>query len=117
VGDGENGRVNPSRSKTFWKLLLAVLFFPMVASIFVDISMYWWPSIPSTPRIAEGQIYPLNNHGRHTYMNREEYLFDESVKWIVFPVGTAIAAIDYFVDPFDHKRKRRIYGRPPRDFR
>jgi hypothetical protein len=79
--------------------------------------MFWWPDMPSTPNPAEGRIYPLNNHGHYTYMNRSEYLLDETLK-AMFPILLiGFAAIQYSIDPFGEIRKRRLYSSPPRGFR
>jgi hypothetical protein len=97
--------MNPSRAKTFWKILFVMVFATCLASIFLDISMYWWPDIPSSPRPSEGRIYPLNNHGYYTYMNRPEYLLNRTLMGIFPLLFAAGAAIQQFVDPFDYKRK------------
>ncbi len=78
-----------------------------------DFSMYYWPSIPLSPRPAEGRIYPLNNHGRYTYMNRREYFLDADTRLVLPVILMTIGAIYYFVDPFEQKRRRRFYGGPP----
>lgn len=94
--------------RTFWKILYVSLFVVFTVTFVVDFSMYFWPSIPSSPRLDEGRVYPLNNHGKHTYMNRREYLLDEGAK-LVLPVALgAIGAIYYFVDPFEQRRRRRL---------
>jgi hypothetical protein len=82
MGDGKDGWMSLMRNKTFWKVITGLLFFPTFAYGLLVISMYWWPSIPSTPRPAEGRIYPLNNHGEYAYMNRREHLMHE-----VYPPG------------------------------
>jgi hypothetical protein len=102
--------------RTFWKTLAVALLVTFLVAFAVDFSMFYWPSIPSNPRPAEGRIYPLNNHGRYTYMNRQEYLLDEVVSVILPILLAAMAAIHYFVDPFGVKRRWHLYGRPPRDF-
>ncbi len=103
--------------QTFWKVFSVILFATCLTSAFIDISMFWWADMPSTPKPAEGRIYPLNNHGHYTYMNRSEYLLDETIK-MMFPIlGIGFAAIQYSVDPFGEIRKRRLYGSPPRGFR
>jgi hypothetical protein len=101
------------RQRTFWKILTVSIFVPMFASFLISFSMYWWPSIPSTPHPAEGLVYPLNNHGTYTYMNRNEYLLSHAMWWIYLVGMPALAAIEHFVDPFDHKRRWREV-RPPR---
>jgi hypothetical protein len=75
--------------------------------------MYWWPNIPPSPRLAEGRVYPLNDHGYYTYMNRSEYTLREVIGWFWPPLVIALGAIQYFVDPFGELRRRRLYGRPP----
>jgi hypothetical protein len=46
-------------------------------------------------------------------MNEKEELFDETFWW-VFPAGVfAIGAIQFFVDPFDYKRRPRTLRPPP----
>jgi hypothetical protein len=102
--------------RTFWKILCVALLVGMLVPFLVDLSMFYWPSIPSSPRPAEGRVYPLNNHGHYTYMNRREHLLDESVQWIFLICLPALMAIQHFVDPFEMKRRRRLYGQPPRDF-
>lgn len=99
--------------RIFWKILAIVLLVAFLGTFAVDFSMFYWPSIPSSPRPAEGRVYPLNNHGRYTYMNRREYLLDEAVRLVLPIILAAMAAIHYFVDPFDVKRRRHLYGRPP----
>jgi hypothetical protein len=99
--------------KIFWKILTVVLFWTLLLSFLIDFSMFWWPSIPSSPRPAEGRVYPLNNHGTYTYMNRWEYLLDERLKWGFFVGIAALAAIQFLMDPFDYKRRPRQL-RPPR---
>jgi hypothetical protein len=101
--------------RTFWKILYVSVFVLFIVIYTVESSMYYWPSIPSSPRPAEGRIYPLNNHGKHTYMNRREYLLDEGA-WLVLPIIlVAIGAIYYFVDPFDQKIVNDRYVRPGHD--
>jgi hypothetical protein len=102
--------------RTFWKILYASLFVVFSVTFVADFSMYYWPGIPSSPRPAEGRVYPLNNHGKHTYMNRREHLLDEDTKLVLPVTLAAIGMIYYFVDPFEQKRRRRLYGRPPSDF-
>jgi CRISPR-associated Cas5-like protein len=108
--------MKPSRKKTFWKILFVAVFATCLASIFIDISMYWWPNIPSSPQPSEGRIYPLNNHGYYTYMNRGEYILDRTLEGMFLLLFAASVGIAHFVDPFDFKRKRETYGLPPRDF-
>ena len=90
--------------RTFWKFLSVALVASCFAFGLIGISLYWWPSIPSNPRPAEGRIYPLNNHGHRTYMNRSEYLLHVLPFWIYPPFLLAYGAILHFVDPFDQKR-------------
>jgi hypothetical protein len=49
-------------------------------------------------------------------MNKQEYLLDDVVSVILPILLAAMAAIHYFVDPFDVKRRWHLYGWPPRDF-
>jgi hypothetical protein len=102
-----------TKMRTFWKILYASLFVVFGVTFAVNVSMYFWPSIPSSPRPAEGRIYPLNNHGKHTYMNRQEYLLDEDSRLVLPIILVAIGAIYYFVDPFEQKKRQRSL-RPPR---
>lgn len=112
--DNMGGReVGSKRKVTFWKILTVLVSVPMLVSFLISFSMYWWPGIPSSPRPAEGRIYPLNNHGHYTYMNRRECLLNQAMWWIYPPGMAALIAIEYFVDPFDHKRRWRPV-RPPR---
>jgi hypothetical protein len=109
MNDDNMGRreVGYRRKVTFWKILTVLVFVPMLVSFLISFSMYWWPGIPSSPQPAEGRIYPLNNHGHYTYMNRTECLLNQAMWWI-YPSGmAALIAIEYFVDPFDHKRRWR----------
>ncbi len=100
--------------RTFWKLLAIALFATCFVFGVVGISLFWWPNIPSSPRPDEGRIYPLNNHGHYTYMNRSEHLVQE-ITWGGSPMLLiAFAAIQHFVDPFEYKRRRLLYGRPPK---
>lgn len=99
--------------RTFWKILYVSLFAVFFVTFLVDFSMYYWPIIPSSPRPAEGRVYPLNNHGQYTYMNRREYLLDRDTQLVLPVVLAAIGVIYYFIDPFEQKRRRRFYG-PPR---
>jgi hypothetical protein len=103
--------------KKFWKVVCVLLFVVYAAIFIVDFSMFYWPSIPLSPKPAEGRIYPLNNHGRYTYMNRREYLLDEDGRLIGFLLLGGIMAICYFVDPFDFKGRQRRYRRPPAEFK
>jgi CRISPR-associated Cas5-like protein len=117
VGDGKDGWVNHPKAKAFWKILFVAAFATCLASIFIVISMYWWPNIPSSPHPSEGRIYPLNNHGYYTYMDRSEYLLNRTLQGIFLLLFAASAGIAHFADPFDFKRKRQSYGLPPRDFK
>jgi hypothetical protein len=96
-----------SEMRTFWRILYVSLFVVFLATFAVDLSMYFWPSIPSSPVPAEGRIYPLNNHGTYTYMNKQEYELDNAVASGLPIILAVIGAIYYFVDPFDQKRRRR----------
>jgi hypothetical protein len=93
--------------RTFWKVLSTVLFVAAIASFLVNVSMYWWPDMPSSPNPAEGRIYPLNNHERYTYMNKSEYDLGWALSSIFTVCLGAYGAIYYFVDPFDQKRQHR----------
>jgi hypothetical protein len=99
--------------RTFWKILATVLFVTAFASVLIQVSMFWWPDMPFSPRPSEGRVYPLNNHGHHTYMNRREYLLSWVLEDVAFASGAAYAAIYFFVDPFDLKRRLRPLRPPP----
>jgi hypothetical protein len=99
--------------RTFWKILATVLFVTTLSSFLIDVSMFWWPDMPSSPRPSEGRVYPLNNHGRYTYMNRREYLLSWVLEDVGFAGGAAFAAIYLFVDPFDWKRRFHPVRPPP----
>jgi hypothetical protein len=99
--------------RTFWRILYVSLFVVFLATFTVDLSMYFWPSIPSSPVPAEGRVYPLNNHGTYAYMNKQEYELDNAVNSGLPIILAAIGAIYYFVDPFDQKQRRRPNARPP----
>jgi hypothetical protein len=99
--------------RTFWKTLSITLFATCIALGVAGGSLFWWPHIPSSPRPAEGRIYPLNNHGHYTYMNESEHLLWEITRG-TFPIlFFAFAGIQHFIDPFEVKRRRRIYGQTP----
>jgi hypothetical protein len=95
------------RMRTFWKVVTILLSVLLGACVLIGSSMYWWPGIPSSPLPSEGRVYPLNNHGHYTYMNRQEHLLHESAWWIFFALFFPYAAIIHFVDPFDEKRRLR----------
>jgi hypothetical protein len=95
------------RMRTFWKILTIMLSVLLAVCFLTGFSMYWWPGIPPSPRPAEGRVYPLNNHGTYTYMNRQEYLLNQSVRWMFLVLLLPCAAIIHFVDPFDEKRRWR----------
>jgi hypothetical protein len=99
--------------QTFWKILATVLFVTVFASFLINFSMFWWPDMPSSPRPSEGRVYPLNNRGYSTYMNRREYLLRWVLEDVHFAGGAAFAAIYFFVDPFDDKRRLRPLRPPP----
>jgi hypothetical protein len=103
--------------RKFWKLSSIVLFTICVAFMLTGLSMFWWPNIPSSPRPSEGRVYPLNNHGHYTYMNDSERFIHQLTLEGSPILLVAFAAIQYFVDPFDYKRRRRIYASPPAGFR
>jgi hypothetical protein len=101
--------------RIFWKVLLVILIVTYSACFLVRFSMYWWPDMPTSPRPAEGRIYPLNNHAHYTYMSEWEHRFDETSLLILPFLLLCLGLIIHFVDPFDEKRKRR-YGSPPPGF-
>jgi hypothetical protein len=98
----------PKEMRTFWKVLSVALGVMLFATLLVNISMYYWPSIPSSPRPAEGRVYPLNNHGSYTYMNRQEYLLREECSWVFLACFAAFGSIQVILDPFDQKRRPRM---------
>jgi hypothetical protein len=106
-------RLLAGRRRTSWKVLSVALVVSLAVSFLINISMYWWPDIPSSPRPTEGRVYPLNNHGHYTYMNRQEYLFNMALSWAFPALFFPLAAIQHFLDPFDQKRRWRPV-RPPR---
>jgi len=114
-GKGQGLKEQPlaRKGRTFWKVLSIGLAMFLVVSFVINISMYWWPNIPSSPRPAEGRVYPLNNHGYYTYMNRQEYLLNMALEWIFPALFFPLVAIQYFLDPFDQKTRWRPL-RPPR---
>jgi hypothetical protein len=103
------------KMKKVWKAVYVFLFAVFSLTFIVVFSMFYWPSIPSHPEPAEGRVYPLNNHGKHTYMNRREYLMQEDAQLVLPLTLASFGAIYYFIDPFDQKKRR--YRRPPRDFK
>ena len=99
--------------RTAWKIASALLLAGYFVLFLISISMYGWPAIPTEPRPLEGRIYPLNNHGHCTYMNRSEYVLQQSA-FLIGPIFlAALAAIHFAVEPFGEKEKRRLYGPPP----
>ena len=91
-------------SHIFWKVAAVTSGLAAALFLLTSLSMYYWPSIPSEPRPAEGRIYPLNNHGHYTYMNLDEYRLSENA-WLGFIGAFAVfAAVQHFQDPFRHKR-------------
>jgi hypothetical protein len=103
--------------KNVWKLVYVLLFVMGTLIFAVNFSMFYWPSIPSSPKPAEGRIYPLNNHGKHTYMNRQEFVIRQAGDSMLPLALLAIVAIYYFIDPFDQKGRQRRYRRPPPEFK
>lgn len=91
----------------FWKIAVIALIVIAFASFAVGISMYYWPSIPASPDPKHGCVYPLNNHGRYTYMTRNEYILSEGSSWVFLLCFAAGAAIDQFLDPFARRLRRR----------
>ena len=106
-------RLLAGRMRTFWKVVSVVLAVLLPVSLLVNISMYWWPNIPSSPRPTEGRVYPLNNHGHYTYMNRQEFMLNESLTWAFLALFFPFVAIQHFLDPFNQKPRWRPI-RPPR---
>jgi hypothetical protein len=105
--------IGSKRKRTLWRVLSIILGAICLVCFLTSFSMYWWPSIPPSRRPSEGRVYPLNNHGYYTYMNREEYLLNQSAHWIFPAAFFPYFAIQYFIDPFDRKRRWREV-RPPR---
>jgi hypothetical protein len=103
--------------RVFWKILMVALAVAYGACFLIDLSMYWWPDMPTLPNPAQGRVYALNNHGYYTYMNAWEQRLHNTIFFLMLPLLFAgIGLIMHFVDPFDVKRKRR-YGSPPPGFR
>ena len=103
--------------KNFWKVAYVLLFAVFSLTFIVAFSMFYWPSIPPFPKPTEGRIYPLNNHGKHTYMNRREYQIQQDAQLILPLTLASLGAIYYFIDPFDQKGRQRRYRRPPLEFK
>ena len=101
------------RTRTLWKALSILLVTIFLACLLIALSMPFWSGIPSEPKPSEGRAYPLNNHGQYTYMNRRESLLNSAAEWTMPAVFFPYFAIQYFVDPFDRKRRWREV-RPPR---
>lgn len=104
--------VGSRRAQTFWKVLAILLLTIFLVCLLIALSMPFWSNIPSEPQPSEGRIYPLNNHGHYTYMNRREYLLNQAAEWTMPAVFFPFFAIQYFIDPFDRKRRWRPL-RPP----
>ena len=96
----------------FWKFVYVLLIVLGASLGFINFSMFYWPTIPSSPKPSEGRIYSFNNHGKHTYMNRQEFLIRRAGDAIVPLAVLAAVAIGYFIDPFDQKGRALRYRRP-----
>ncbi len=107
------GRIVSAKMQAIWKVVSIVVRTICLVCFLIGFSMYWWPGIPSSPQPLEGRVYPLNNHGHYTYMNRQEYLLNESVRWTFPAVFLPFALIEYFADPLNRK-PRWIPVIPPR---
>ena len=116
-GSGSKRTAVRSRMLTLWKALSIVLIVILVASLAISISMYDWPDMPSSPKPSEGRIYPLNNHGHYTYMNESEYRLRQIIWSAWLPLLLLLVTIQHFIDPFGERRRRELYGSPPRNFR
>jgi multidrug efflux pump subunit AcrB len=103
------------RMRTFWKTLATVLAVTVFASVLVNLSMPAWPDMTRSPRPSEGRVYRGILNGSDTYMNRREYLLHWVLEDVNFAGVAAFAAIYFFVDPFDYKRRLRPL-RPPRPY-
>lgn len=108
-----SGRIVSATMRTTWKVVSIAVKIVCLVCLLIGFSMYWWPGIPSSPRPSEGRVYPLNNYGHYTYMNRQEYLLNESIRWIFPAVFLPFAFIEYFVDPLNRK-PRWLRIDPPR---
>jgi len=103
--------------RILWKVVVVVLLVwsslvTCVACFLVAFSIYWWPDMPTSPRPAEGRVYPLNDHAHYTYMNEWEHNLHEAL-WMAAPfLCLGMFLIHWFVDPFELKRRRR-FGSPP----
>ena len=106
-------RIFTARMRTVWRVLSIMVKTICVVCFLIGFSMYWWPGIPSSPRPSEGRVYPLNNHGHYTYMNRQEYLLHETVRWTFPAVFLPFAFVEYFMDPLNRKPRWRPVV-PPR---
>lgn len=93
--------------KVLYKITMTVLIGFAFASFAVGISMYYWPGIPAAADASKGRVYVLNNHGRYTYMNRKEYLLNESLFGMSVVCFAGAFIIDRFLDPFDRKLRPR----------
>jgi hypothetical protein len=103
--------------RRLWKALSIALFATLILCSVTGFSMFWWPDIPSSPQPEQGRIYPLNNHGHYTYMNRQEHLVQE-LTWVSSPIlMLGFVAIQYVFDPFGQIRRARKYGSVPRALR
>ena len=95
--------------QTFWKIVSVTLFVTFLALFLVTFSMYWWPGIPSSPRPQEGRVYPLNNHGHYTYMNKPEHDLRDTARSAMPVLFVGFALIQFLLDPFEYKKKRQAY--------
>jgi len=107
------GRIVSARMRTIWKVVSIAVKLICLVCFIIAFSMPFWPGIPSSPQPLEGRVYPLNNHGHYTYMNRQEYLLNETVRWTFPAVFLPFAFIEYFVDPLNRKPRWRPVV-PPR---
>jgi hypothetical protein len=102
--------------RTFLKATQIALIVTAFGAFYTAISMFYWPSIPSSPRPAEGRVYALNNHGWFTYMNKGEHELHYSLLAGFMLAAIGAVLIQHFVDPFDQKRLARyspLRPRPP----
>jgi hypothetical protein len=70
--------------------VVAVLLAVVAGVLFVLGLSFYFRGFPSTPDVGTGRIFPLNNHGRITYLTHGEWLTQRAapvLAWILFVLG------------------------------
>jgi len=84
--------------------IISILCIAFSVLIFLYELSFYYRDFPSTPIPESGRVYPLNNHGRYTYMSHSEYLQEEICAYAPIPFFAIAFWIDYRYDPFRRRR-------------